>query len=354
MSEQYLFLNKFAAINHSELFNLSSEPYVHLVKFFETGVIDRTRTLECGFEYKTLDPLPELSPEVPDFEETILKRATTILKKAKEVGQRVLMLWSGGIDSTAALLALLEMCPDDPTQTIVLGSTHGSFLEFPEMGIHLMQRQFEILPLVHPVSRQIPADFLVVTGEHGDQLFGSDKMLPLVASGLGNLPYEKYLPLLMAEKLGTVEPVQKLMDYVRPVILKCPFKIKDICQCLWWFNYIFKWQQVSLRIPVWSGKPVQQLHDQCYHFYRSEDFQQWSLSKEDKNPSSPTFYKSELKEFIHRRFACENYLENKTKEISLRPRAEKKWWELSRHRWSYVVDKNWTLKKQIIPHYLGF
>ena len=34
--------------------------------------------------------------------------------------------------------------------------------------------------------------------------------------------------------------------------------------------------------------------------------------------------------------------------------SEKKWWELSRHRWSYVVDKNWTLKKQIIPHYLGF
>ena len=96
MSEQYLFLNKFAAINHSELFNLSSEPYVHLVKFFETGVIDRTRTLECGFEYKTLDPLPELSAEVPDFALKGLIQGTPLgrVGKAEDIATAVLYLAS--------------------------------------------------------------------------------------------------------------------------------------------------------------------------------------------------------------------------------------------------------------------
>ena len=32
--------------------------------------------------------------------------------------------------------------------------------------------------------------------------------------------------------------------------------------------------------------------------------------------------------------------------------AEKKWWELARHRWSFVLDATWNLEKQIIPHYL--
>ena len=40
MKKKFLFLNKFAAINRSEIFDLSSENYINLVKFFETGVMD--------------------------------------------------------------------------------------------------------------------------------------------------------------------------------------------------------------------------------------------------------------------------------------------------------------------------
>ena len=206
--------------------------------------------------------------------------------------------------------------------------------------------------MVHPVSKHLPKDYIVVTGEHGDQLFGSDKMLPLVDAGLGDMSYTKYLPLFMAEKLGDTKQVNDLMEYLEPVIMKCPFVITDICQCLWWLNYVLKWQQVSLRIPVWSGKSVKPIFDQCQHFYKGEIFQQWSLAHENKNPQKIDKYKLELKEFINERFECENYFLRKTKEISLRPRSEKKWWELARHRWSFVLDATWNLEKQIIPHYL--
>ena len=221
------------------------------------------------------------------------------------------------------MLALLELCGEDSPDIITLGSSHGSFVEFPEFGNYLIQQNFKILPMVHPVSKHLPKDYIVVTGEHGDQLFGSDKMLPLVDAGLGDMSYTKYLPLFMAEKLGDTKQVNGLMEYLEPVIMKCPFVITDICQCLWWLNYVLKWQQVSLRIPVWSGKSVKPIFDQCQHFYRGEIFQQWSLAHENKNPQKIDKYKLELKEFINERFECENYFLRKTKEISLRPRAEK-------------------------------
>lgn len=352
MKKKFLFLNKFAAINRSEIFDLSSDNYINLVKFFETGVMDRTQSLVSGFKYKIVDPIPEIASTRPQIDEIMLQKAQEILDLAIEKNQKILVLWSGGIDSTAALLALHELCGEDSPDIITLGSSHGSFVEFPELGNYLIEQKFNIIPMVHPVSKYLPKDYIVVTGEHGDQLFGSDKMLPLVDAGLGNIPYTKYLPLFIAEKLGDTKQVNNLMEYLEPVIRKCPFAIKDICQCLWWLNFILKWQQVSLRIPVWSGKSVKDIFDQCQHFYRDEIFQQWSLAQENKNPQKIDEYKLELKQFINKRFECENYFLRKKKEISLRPRAEKKWWELARHRWSFVLDANWNLGKQIIPHYL--
>jgi len=352
MKRKFLFLNKFAAINRSEIFDLSSENYMNLVKFFETGVMDRTHSLASGFKYDIIDQIPEIASLRPNIDEIMLQKAQEILDLAEERNQKILVLWSGGIDSTAALLALLELCGEDSPDIITLGSSHGSFVEFPEFGNYLIQQNFKILPMVHPVSKHLPKDYIVVTGEHGDQLFGSDKMLPLVDAGLGDMSYTKYLPLFMAEKLGDTKQVNDLMEYLEPVIMKCPFVITDICQCLWWLNYVLKWQQVSLRIPVWSGKSVKPIFDQCQHFYRGEIFQQWSLAHENKNPQKIDKYKLELKEFINERFECENYFLRKTKEISLRPRSEKKWWELARHRWSFVLDATWNLEKQIIPHYL--
>ena len=353
MKKNFIFLNKFAAINRSEIFDLSSDNYVNLVKFFETGAIDRTNTLITGFKYNVIDPIPQITTSsAPPIDELMLETARDIVDLAEKRRQKILVLWSGGIDSTAALLALLEICGKDSTDIISLGSSHGSFVEFPEFGNYLMEQKFEILPMVHPVSKYLPQDYIVVTGEHGDQLFGSDKMLPLVDSGLGDMPYKKYLPFFIAEKLGNIKQVSNLCGYLEAVIAKCPFTVTDICQCLWWFNFVLKWQQVSLRIPVWSGKNVKQVFDQCEHFYRNEKFQLWSLAREQKNPQTVDKYKAELKEFINQRFVCEKYFLRKTKEISLRPRAEKKWWELARHRWSFVLDDNWNLEKQIIPHYL--
>ena len=278
MKKNFLFLNKFAAINRSEIFDLSSENYMNLVKFFETGVMDRTYSLASGFKYDIIDQIPEIASLRPNIDEIMLQKAQEILDLAEERNQKVLVLWSGGIDSTAALLALLELCGEDSPDIITLGSSHGSFVEFPEFGNYLIQQNFKILPMVHPVSKHLPKDYIVVTGEHGDQLFGSDKMLPLVDAGLGDMSYTKYLPLFMAEKLGDTKQVNGLMEYLEPVIMKCPFVITDICQCLWWLNYVLKWQQVSLRIPVWSGKSVKPIFDQCQHFYRGEIFQQWSLA----------------------------------------------------------------------------
>ena len=75
MNKQFLFLNKFAAINRSEIFDLSSDNYVNLVKFFETGSMDRTQTLVTGFKYNIIDPIPESVSPSTEINELMLETA---------------------------------------------------------------------------------------------------------------------------------------------------------------------------------------------------------------------------------------------------------------------------------------
>lgn len=350
--ERILFLNKFAGIYDNPQIPETPDAYKNLVRFFATGIIDRTQTLDQGFEPIVLDPVPGDITGVLPFDDIMLSRASELLNESRKKGHRIFLLWSGGIDSTAALLAFTDIAGEQILKEINIGCSHDSFMEFPELGKYLIDKGANLTSVVHPVTRDIPDNSLIVTGEHGDQLFGSDKMLPLVQAGLGNISGELYLPIIAAERLGTTRGVNEMIEYISPVLQKAPFPLIDICQYFWWINYVFKWQQVSLRIPVWGRKNIHFNYESSRHFYRTKEFEKWTLNQPEKCPSSVTDYKRPLKAFIENRFPCKRYFEEKTKEISLRPRAEKKWWELSRHRWMFIVGSDWKLHQSIIPHIL--
>ena len=350
MSEEYIFLNKFAGLEeYNDLFDPHQE-YQSFVRFFETGIIDRTHTLDSGFKYKVLDPIPNHKIFEESFDVIMTNRAHECVKVAKETGRKISVLWSGGIDSTGVLLALIDILGIEAFRSnaeILL--SQESTKEFPELFKFIIQNKLKIIPVTHPVSRYLNSNNLNVSGEHGDQLFGSDKMLTYVESGLGEIKYQDIIPVLMMDKLGKAKKVDDLFSYIDPVMNKAPFKISTICDYLWWVNFVFKWQQVSLRIAVWSIDNIKPIYESLFHFYRCEEFQKWSLNQNSKNPNHINLYKKPLKDHIQHHFNCDRYLESKTKEISLRPKGEKKFWHLNRNKWSFIIDADWRLsRRQII------
>ena len=118
-NSKVIFLNKFAAIGASSLFSQGHETYSNLVRFFETGIVDRTRSIDAGFDYHPLDPIPPIIQNPPDFETLMLERALEIVQTSINMSKPLLVLWSGGIDSTAVLLALKEAFKT--TEQLVIG-----------------------------------------------------------------------------------------------------------------------------------------------------------------------------------------------------------------------------------------
>ena len=102
-------------------------------------------------------------------------------------------------------------------------------------------------------------DSLVVTGEHGDQLFGSILMEPLFSADVEgptwlfptgtpadlNLPWRAtvtdFLDSEACPWLKT-KKVQPFITLLAEQAAKAPFEIVSLSDWLWWCNYSLKWQ----------------------------------------------------------------------------------------------------------------
>jgi hypothetical protein len=294
--------------------------YMLACRFFHCGIIDRTRILNSGFPYTVLDELPPMVTDAPPFAALCDARGVEIVEEARESGKKVAVLWSGGIDSTAALIAVMKAAVqlgfDD--QVVVMLSM-DSVLENPSFFLQQIRPKYRTRAVTHPVSAYLDSKGLTVTGEHGDQLFGSHLLESYVRRGLAGTAYEDILPLAMVERLRNPLSVYRLMRYLEPLFRSAPVPIRTLFDAMWWLNFTLKWQEVALRLPVFRGNQASPVHKSLRHFFRTTDFQRWSMA----NPAIrdvPVWssYKDVAKHYILEYTGDRSYYLHKEKEDSLR------------------------------------
>jgi len=302
------------------------EEYVLACKFFDCGIIDRTQTLSLGFDYSVLDPIPELGAPAGakegarGFSDICDAVATDLCTRARAENRKIRVLWSGGIDSTVALIALLKAMPEAEHDRIVPLLNMISINEYPLFFRRYILKNLPFQQVPAPITQHFGDRDLVVTGEHGDQLFGSDKLLPLIRNGLAYESWEEVLPLHLFEKFGKTKKVDKLLAFLRPQFAAAPVPIQSTYELFWWLNYSLKWQQVTLRLPIFTFRDdVRAVFDRTCHFFRDDRFQRWSIANHPHRHSEGlTDYKLAAKQYIHAFTNDDAYLQTKTKEPSLK------------------------------------
>jgi hypothetical protein len=316
-----IFLNSHRAKSGTLLGRRLPPGYVLACKFFDCGIIDRSQSLELGFDHRVLDAIPTV-PDGPgsSFPETCRAVAEDLVAEARRADRRIRLLWSGGIDSTVALVSLLGVLPETEYDRLRIILSMVSIDEYPLFFRRYILNKLPFRLVRPPVTNYFGKTDLVVTGEHGDQLFGSDKLLPLIRNGLAYEPYETVLPLLLAHKFGKPARVDLLLDYLQPLLAACPVPLLTTFDLFWWLNFSTKWQQVSLRLPVFTFREnVGELVGRFRHFFRDERFQQWSLAHYPyRSAATLADYKRPAKEVIYDFTGDATYLNGKLKEPSLK------------------------------------
>ncbi|WP_338759695.1 hypothetical protein WAF17_12150 [Bernardetia sp. ABR2-2B] len=294
--------------------------YLAACRFFGCTLIDRTQTLDIGhLKFKVLDPLYDFQKTELSFKQISLLRAKQLLTFAQETDKRICLLWSGGIDSTVALVALIQVAQEkgnlDNLEVLLSAESINEFPNFFEQVIQSKINYTLYQPPLYPLLEDKTKIF--ITGEHGDQLFGSDKAKYYVLSEDAFKPYPNILPFMIGRKLGTEKHTQKMLDFLVPQIKKSPFPIDTLYDYLWWMNFSQKWQHVSLRLISKSEGLI--LGQDMIHFFSSSEFQSWSISNHPlKIDRAWNTYKKVAKAFIHDFFEDEEYFLYKEKEPSLK------------------------------------
>jgi hypothetical protein len=257
---------------------------------------DRTRTLPHYLKMSGWEPLPEIDPNFKtSFRDIALAEAKKIVERAN--GQQIGVSWSGGLDSTCALFALLHYA--DPKQIMVF-CNYNSIVESGRLFDTYIRGRGIRYSLTTPLQNPEFGDGLIVTGYLGDQLFG---------------------------KLQTIAPEQfkhAWRDNVRPeqvpileqIMDNYPVKnIELLPDFLEFVEMNFKWQMGK-----WNRmrNMPKSIADRMINFYEPVDFQRWSLGKYEEmyRGTDLKTYKMPLRVLLRELLESDEYVMNKIVQTS--------------------------------------
>jgi hypothetical protein len=294
--------------------------YVLACRFLHCSIIDRTATLDQGFAYTALDRIPAPATNGATFAHLCDTIGAEIVADAIATGKDIAVLWSGGIDSTTALIAVMKAAEQRGcTGRIRVLLSLDSVQEHPGFFLRQIKGRYRLQAVTHPISAALDPCLVNVTGEHGDQLFGSHILASYVRRGLGLADYRDMLPLVLLERLRNPLSARRVQRYLAPVIAAAPVPVRTLFDCLWWLNFSLKWQEVTLRLPVFRGNEARTVYDSLRHFFRDERFQAWALANgQIRRVPVWARYKEEAKQYILGFTGDRDYYQTKEKEDSLK------------------------------------
>lgn len=316
-------LNNIYYLSKKELFNSkkikkkANPIYLKSCLFFGATLIDRTSTLDSGIDFSILDQIPQILNTQKTFTQVCNERACEIINSTKG---KIKVLWSGGIDSTVALISLIkELRHLDKINRLTILLSKESIIEYPDFFNDIIDNKLSYEMIKTTIFDHIQPSETIITGEHGDQLFGSDKLKYPIITGDAFSPYEDILEFIISRKLGTDKFTNQIIDFIDPVIKEAPFEIISLYDYMWWLNFSLKWQTVSMRLIYGLERTHNDLENNVFHFFKSNSFQIWSLQNHSsKIKTAWNSYKYIAKEFIYEFHKDKFYLEKKEKEQSLK------------------------------------
>lgn len=269
-------------------------PEQQLDPYHYTLVVDR---------YHDIKALPQNTKTV---EQMCLERA----QQLNMIDDDLYVMYSGGIDSTAVVVSMIETYSKEELSRVHLLMSHNSIAEFPDLWPILLKKfngriHSSYQPLVPILNKG-----QIVTGELGDQIFGSDIILA-VANAVGEQyifePWQKSIPPTLAGLFNwDLRQTAAFIKRYDHTLAECPFPIRTAFDWCWWFNYTNKVQHVIHRLFIFDN--LGKLFDRVHHFYYTKDWQRWSLDNHDmKIMKSLVTYKWPLKKFIISHTGLDSY-----------------------------------------------
>jgi hypothetical protein len=284
------------------------------------GSIDRTGTTITPIKTATLDinKLPEFDPNFSlSFDECAIARAKEIYNQHLIKNVPIRISWSGGIDSSAALLSLIELLGlKEASNCIEIAMTYSSIMENPYIWEKIIRKEnFRIINASH-FDQSLNSDAIIVNGEGGDQIHGGEftkHLFTIFGSNGLKMPmnednvykfvkFRSNSPFIISAGIDHIDAV-KVTEILCRQFRNLPVYPETMHDALGMLNFTSKWGACFYRVLTKASWHLTEdfIKNYYFPFYDSLDFQQWAMHPNgEKSKGTRETHKWKANEYICR------------------------------------------------------
>jgi hypothetical protein len=262
------------------------------------------------------------------FSEVTDSRAIDIKKTMLQQNQGLAVFWSGGIDSTVALSAIVKNFNAADLKNVTVFANNQSYFENP-IFYHSVIEKYQLQTVNFKnfsgdAIQKLFERYIVIDGEPADKLWivnGVFKFESVYGAGSS----EKSLAEIsdkFIEFLSNHMSIDQAHEYYQSLmqnINEAEIEISTVGDLFWWINFNFHWVDHLLiwyqQFPNKSAAAYKQYKKNYKPWYNSDEYQLWSLSDLPKSirPDQQDLYKMPAKQYIYDLIQDQFYLNYKSK-----------------------------------------
>jgi len=251
--------------------------------------------------------VPEFDPNFnKSFQEITNQTAVELQHQIHQTGNPAAVLYSGGIDSTLVVAAILKNFNLADLDAVSIVLTKESINENPEFYKKFIEPNFNILSFDnYSLNDLFDLNYIIVTGIGGDEIFGPQwpEYTIRFFRDVIQKPHrqhkdlvQKYFALNRPLEFG-----QWFYEQIDQNIGTANVAVESVFDFFWWKNFNLKCTSMALtNIVMHSTVDVKKGLAQLTHWFLNPDYQLWSMARnEAKTQFAPLVHKLPAKQYIY-------------------------------------------------------
>lgn len=347
----------------SPINNISAKKWRLIFKIITGSNDKRARVGTFNTPYNAVSNTDYKMPKLKFINDTLSDlydaRALEIIQNAKKTNRTIVVMWSGGIDSTSVLVSFLKHLKTNEVHLIKVILTTASILEnfdFYRRYIH------NTLKCINYTTLNLDNDFftkhIILHGDPGNALFGPSQMMyrPFIQDQTYLKPWKEQYSQMQShlDHLGqqvdnTIEDFGTwYIDKVTQTLEESGYAdhVSSVADWWWWEYFNMSWE-FSCQRPFFYlrydsyAESISQENIKFYSqnvFFNTDKFQQWSYSNlKTLVGKDITKVKEEVKKYIYDFDKNQTYLSNKRVQGTFTPIRYKRLF----YRKKVFYDQTW-------------
>jgi hypothetical protein len=208
---------------------------------------------------------------------------------------KVAVLYSGGIDSTLVVSAIIKNWSPEDQKRVTVYLTNDSIYENPNFYRNHIQHRFQVKKLSYLLDSVYQENDLVITGIGGDEIAGPQGLLRIFDSILDQ-PYINNIDNLSRLHYNNCHYVDLLAHNIK----SCSAPVSTVWDFLWWEEFNFKAvSSAYTNMAMHSTLPIPDLCQKTLHWFMDPAYQSWAMSRHEATYFiEPIKVKTPLKKYI--------------------------------------------------------